>query len=53
MKTLFNTFLILLFLTNCNTNGQEIKTENNTETKKQKRLTPYPKKDVNTLNKEK
>jgi DNA-binding NarL/FixJ family response regulator len=27
--------------------------ENNTETKKQKRLTPYPKKDVNTLNKEK
>ena len=33
MKTLFNTFFILLFLTNCNTNGQEIKTENNTETK--------------------
>lgn len=32
MKTLFNKFLILLFLTNCNTNGQEIKTENNTET---------------------
>jgi DNA-binding NarL/FixJ family response regulator len=27
--------------------------KNNTETKKQKRLTPYPKKDVNTLNEEK